>query len=339
MRNPVQYKDVYIRDNFEDIGNPSTGIIYLSPDIVPYHKDELGFPAAKDTYHGPDIGKTFIVNTDNNIYMRARNLGDRVKRAHVQGYATDASLLLVPEWKERPLQTLSGERMIQLWNAKGTADLQPGEIALVREPFALTLGAQGHHCIIGVVQSEGNMINVPSKFDSNAAFCDWVIKTPAVAFRNLIKEEAKSHEFSALCKFGNANKQPAQMLFWLQLFGAPAGASITLQSTDKACAFKHEGVVPTSDPGKPVVVTLPREGYQLVPAEYRGELRLTLKAKEKLPKFYFNFGYFEKKTPTDAADAEYALYQELASEVLLDSTTGRTEEVMPVGEISYEING
>ena len=191
-QDPWPYRDVFVRDNFDDDGNaPSSGTVHLSPDIIPYQGGTLDVAQAIATYGGPDIGKPFVQHGANNIYVRAKNLQPAgTESGTVQLYFCPSSLFMIPsQWTGNEVLTAGNTNTVSFVNAAGSMALNPGDICLTAEAFFLdglpptTNG--DHYCLIAVVNTPNETTTIPSCFDSNAAFVAWVQNTPTVAWRNL----------------------------------------------------------------------------------------------------------------------------------------------------------
>jgi len=335
MNSTAPFDSVYIRDHFGDGGEPhKSGLVWVSPDIIPYQKDKLEYPEAERTYDGPDIGKSVLIGRQNDIFIRARNRSKTAtRRASVQAFAVESTLVLdITNWEA--LYTIHGEHKPALFGAKD-AKLEPTKIAFLYEPFLLEPPPAGHHCIIAIVHPDDVQIVIPKKFESHAQLIQWLQDNPTVACRNLVKEKAPEKTFIESCAFGNLNDKEAEMLFRLTFTDAPVGAALTLESKDARCPFEYKAEISQPD----ATITLPNKGSQRVPPKFMSKVTMRIESKYKLPKFRFDLGYYQKVGPSIAGDPEYALYQELAQEVLLDSTTGRTETALHVGQVTYEING
>jgi hypothetical protein len=73
-----QYDDMFLRDAIDDTGQvPYTGrTVCFSPDIIPYGQTNVTNPDAFfGGNYGQDLGQTVTPSSNNNIYVRVKNLG------------------------------------------------------------------------------------------------------------------------------------------------------------------------------------------------------------------------------------------------------------------------
>lgn len=268
----TQYKDLYIRDNFNDTGIiPSTGIAYQSPDIIPYQDKTLTWNDASSTYPGPDIGKAIVNGGINNIFVRARNLNTVAGSGKAELYYTDYSLVLIPS-KWVPVLSAGKEKSLPFIDGSGKTSIAPNGIAISNPSFLLTgLPPGPHYCMIAVVQTTAHPVVVPSSFASNAAFAQWVQNNPAVGWRNISYSPNTLTQLSRTMRFGNINLQAAYFTIVITGRGFVPGTMVKSQCTDKACPIDQSAPLPQPDTQGNQVISFVTN----VPGNFWGDLVLT----------------------------------------------------------------
>jgi hypothetical protein len=248
----TQYADVFVRDNFGDTGViPSTGVPYMSPDIIPYQSNVLTVQQAAATYGGPDIGMPFLQPGTNNIYVRAENLWPTgTETGTVQLYYANASLFMVPsQWTQNVISTSGGISSVPFVNQSGSTELNPNDICLVQEAFYLaSLPSGAHYCLVAVVNTPNTTVTVPASFASNAAFVTWVQATPAVAWRNLGIVANGATQILQTLAFGSDDPDSNEFHFSVNGTDMPVGTSVTLQCTAQGATFNQTVTLPAADP-------------------------------------------------------------------------------------------
>ncbi|MCK9630048.1 MAG: hypothetical protein M0R30_00240 [Methanoregula sp.] len=265
------YNDLYIRDNFGDTGTiPSSGNPWQSPDIIPYQNEMLTGNHAKETYAGPDIGRSIINSGINNIYVRSKNLNTSAGSGRVDLYYADASLFLLPKtWT--PVSTAGG-KIPEFVDSSGNTSIAPGEIGLSNPAFLLTgMPAGPHYCFIAVAQTTAHPVTIPPSFVSNAAYSLWVQENPAVGWRNISYSPNTLVQMSRVFHFGNVNPASAYFYFRIVGRGFVPGTKINSQCTDRSCPINVDTPLPEpDDQGNQIA------GFQTsVPAGFWGDLVLT----------------------------------------------------------------
>jgi len=139
--------DVYIRDNPSDLGDPHTGPISTSPDIIvrptSVANPQTAYGEGSGTEGDSTLGYEVAAGQDNFIYTRVRNRGAAATSADVQVYWSPVSTLVTPD----------------LWTLVGTSTF-----ASVPTANLLTVGSEivwavvdipgpGHYCYVGIVNA------------------------------------------------------------------------------------------------------------------------------------------------------------------------------------------
>lgn len=287
METASLYDDIYVRDNFNDSGEtPSTGIPYISPDIIPYQGGLLTWQVAIDTYSaGPDNGKPIINNGLNNIYVRAKNLQQiELESGSVSLYYSKASLLLLPS-KWSAILTSLGKAKVNFINRDGNLNASPNEILLGSEAFVLTglSPVQGdHYCLISIVKTPKHTVTIPENFATNAKFAEWVQNNPAIAWRNISYISNTLTQVVVPYAFGNINDTPADFhvrIMTTRDHNFPIGTGIRVVCTDLHSRKDWSGMLESPD----------EEGRQItgfdwrLPGNYNSSLTATFTSPDGKP--------------------------------------------------------
>lgn len=230
------YQGLLIRDNFQDNGiNPPVGDLYMSPDIIPYQNNVLSWDTASSTYNGPDIGMAVIDNTNNNIYVRGKNIASSPITATVDLYYADASLFLLPSTWIHVVLPVADNTMVNSSSGSPVTTIQPNALALVQAPFNLSKlqNPNVHYCFIAVANNNGVQTQIPASFNSNADFSLWVQNNPGVGWRNIVRGTPSQSTSVSYQTFGNANPVPNSFIFSMQGVNLPAGTSWAANCDDQ----------------------------------------------------------------------------------------------------------
>lgn len=247
------YQDIYVRDNFGDSGVfPSTGVPYMSPDIIPLQSGTFSVEQAISTYGGPDQGKHILNPGLNNIYIRAKNLrpsGTETGTASL--YFAKTSLVMLPDtWRNNQLLTSAGQSSVSFVNASGSSNLNPNDIALSSPAFLWSSvpDPAWSHCLVAIVNTPNTVVTIPASFASNAAYVRWVQNNPAVAWRNIIIVPNGQANVIKNVEFSNRDSVPHYFYFSLTARNCPLNTAVTMQCTHQACPINWSGTVPAPDP-------------------------------------------------------------------------------------------
>ena len=142
--------DVYIRDNTSDLGDPHTGPISSSPDIIVRPSSVANPQAAYGEGSGTEgdstLGYEVAAGQPNFIYTRVRNRGSAASPADVQVYWSPVSTLVTPD----------------LWTLVGTsthASVPTADLLTVGSEIVWAtadIPAPGHYCYVGIVDAPGD---------------------------------------------------------------------------------------------------------------------------------------------------------------------------------------
>ena len=175
--------DVFMRDNVADTGvTPYPGnILCWSPDLIARQnmvaQPDIEFGIAH--WSEADLGQNIKRSQNNYIYVRMYNRGNVPDDVSVSVYWTDSGGFLHPNsWK--PIGTLT------------VNNVAPGEHRVAGHVTWLQndIPAAGHYCLIAVVNSNRDPIDIPSSFTSSADYMDFVRNHNNICYRNTTVEEA-----------------------------------------------------------------------------------------------------------------------------------------------------
>jgi len=135
--------DLYLRDYVGDVGDPTTGIVSQSPDIIVRQAavadPETAFGASSGTQNNPALSQNVAASQTNFVYVRVLNRGGSdAKAVEVDLYWAPPATLVTPN----------------LWSYIGTAKLPAvptGRVLTVSDaiPWQNSPGP-GHYCFVGV---------------------------------------------------------------------------------------------------------------------------------------------------------------------------------------------
>ncbi len=171
--------DVYLRDNVADTGDPHSGSISSSPDIIlvpaTVPDPQAAYGEGSGTEGSNTLGDTVHPTHDNYIYVRARNRGGTAATGvAAKIYWSPAASLVTPD----------------LWTEIGTATfptVPAGDVLTVSA--ALTwlqadLPAAGHYCFVGLIGNDLDPAPNPSDFTDWDTFCRFIRENNNVTWRN-----------------------------------------------------------------------------------------------------------------------------------------------------------
>jgi hypothetical protein len=164
--------DVYLRDFVGDTGDPHTGAISASPDIILLPNAEAGPQAAfgegSGTENSNTLGFEAEAGQDNFIYVRARNRGGSAAiNVQAQVFWAPVATLLTPD----------------LWSPVGSVvipSVPSGEILTVSDGItwpSAAIPGPGHYCLVGLIGNPQDPAPAP------ADLLDWD------NFRRFIREQ------------------------------------------------------------------------------------------------------------------------------------------------------
>lgn len=154
--------DIYIRDFVGDVGDPHTGPISASPDIimrpVAEPNPQTAFGEGSGTENSNTLGFEIEAGQDNFIYVRARNRGGSdAANVSADVFWSPVASLLTPD-----LWTLVGSVVIP--------NVQSGNVLTVSDAItwlSADIPGTGHYCFVGLIGNAADPAPIP------ADFVDW----------------------------------------------------------------------------------------------------------------------------------------------------------------------
>jgi hypothetical protein len=242
--------DVVVRDYFTEFSPVRiSGVLWTSPDIIPYGSSILDAATAISTYEGPDdIGAPLVAPGTNNIWIRAKNLWPNgTETATAQLYYSSSSLLMSPDqWVDNQVLTASGNSSVSFVNESGSTQLALDDICITEEAFYLSNlpPLQGesngeHYCLIAVVNTPNTNVSIPPSFSQNATFMQWVESMTAVAWRNITVVPNTLPEILQTMLFGSQDNEDAEFHFTVLGNNLPVGTTVQAQCTSTMCPINQ----------------------------------------------------------------------------------------------------
>lgn len=223
-----QWNDVYMRKNFQDVGNiPSQGGWTCSPDIIPNGTDLINDPVTTLTanWNGPDAGKQTVFEQQNYFYVRGKNLSQSSTTAKFELYYCPSNLFLYPSlWKDHQMKTSSGLTQVS------AAAPEAGSIMVPNEPFAYIPENEIHSCLIGRVITDAHPNPIPedgtiTTMDQLAAY---IQSTPNMAWRNVDLVDQDIPVFNRIFDI-DVGAADGQVMVFLECINV-AGSSVSFSS-------------------------------------------------------------------------------------------------------------
>jgi hypothetical protein len=170
--------DVFMRDHISDTGEEPFGgaLLCRSPDIIP-RQNPVPDPEAvfgAGAWDDGNLGQPVEAGQDNHVYVRIANRGNAPDDVSVSVYWTPASSFPHPA----------------AWNLIGTLEVPgvvPGEHR-VAGPVAWpaeSIPPTGHFCLVAVVDSVRDPLELPDAFSSVQAYLDFVRLHNNLCYRNV----------------------------------------------------------------------------------------------------------------------------------------------------------
>jgi len=138
--------DVYLRDYVGDVGDPHTGSISASPDIIlqpdPVPDPQAAYGEGSGTENSSTLGSQIEIGQDNYLYVRVRNRGGSAAAAvEATVYWSPVASLVTPD-----LWTLVGGATLPSVPAGDVLTVLPA----ITWPEA-DLPGEGHYCLVGLI--------------------------------------------------------------------------------------------------------------------------------------------------------------------------------------------
>lgn len=182
--------DVYIRDYVGDQGNPHTGAINASPDIILLPNKVIdpqkNFGENSGTENNKALGHKVISKQDNYIYVRVRNRGGTIaKGVEVKLYHSPVSTLLLPKLWEPIDKSKPNASDVSI------PSVPIGDILTVSDPItwkAQHIPKPGHYCFIGLIGNELDPAPKPADFNIWNNYYRFIRDNNNVTWRNFVVE-------------------------------------------------------------------------------------------------------------------------------------------------------
>lgn len=171
--------DVYLRDFLGDVGEPHSGAISASPDIILrptlVADPQLTFGAGSGTENSNSLGFEAESGQDNYLYTRVLNQGGSdTTDVEVTLFWSEVSTLVTPDqW------TLIGSTVIP--------GVPSGEVLTVSDAIvwsAAEIPATGHYCIVGIIGTANDPAPNPADFLDWSNFQSFIRENNNVTWRN-----------------------------------------------------------------------------------------------------------------------------------------------------------
>jgi len=171
--------DVYIRDFVGDSGEPHSGPISASPDIIllptSVANPQASFGAGSGTENSSTLGSTAEIGHDNFIYTRVLNQGgSAATNVEARVYWSEVATLVTPD----------------LWHVIGSATIPnvlTGDVLTVSPAIvwpAAQIPAEGHYCFVGLIGNGRDPIPDPADFLDWDNFTRFIRENNNVTWRN-----------------------------------------------------------------------------------------------------------------------------------------------------------
>ncbi|MDJ0944484.1 MAG: S8 family peptidase [Kiloniellales bacterium] len=171
--------DIYIRDNVGDIGDPHTGAISSSPDIIllptTVANPQAAFGEGSGTENDASLGFEATAGQDNFLYARVRNRGGTPAiNVSAEIFWSPPSTLVTPD----------------LWTSVGTVTIPSVPIGdMLTCSDALTwpeteIPAPGHYCFVGLIGTDGDPAPAPADFLDFNNFRNFIRNNNNVTWHN-----------------------------------------------------------------------------------------------------------------------------------------------------------
>lgn len=171
--------DVYIRDFVGDTGDPHTGSISASPDIIllpaAVANPQTDFGEGSGTENSNTLGFEAEAGQDNFIYVRVRN----------RGGSPATNVVATVYWS--PPATLVTPDLWTLVDSITIPNVPNGDLLTVSDAItwpSAAIPAEGHYCFVGLVGTTGEPAPSPSDFLDWDNFQRFIRENNNVTWRN-----------------------------------------------------------------------------------------------------------------------------------------------------------
>jgi serine protease len=287
--------DVYLRDFVGDVGDPHTGAISASPDVIlrqtAVADPQASFGEGSGTENDPALGFEAEAGQDNFIYVRLRNRGGSAA-ANVDAtvYWAPVSTLVTPD-----LWTLVGSTTVP--------NVLTGDLLTVSDAIvwpAAQIPATGHYCFVTLIGHAQDPAPQPADFLNWDNFRLFIRANNNVTWRNFNvvnnapPTSAEPPNYVAL-PFLVAGAPDKGRRMRLEVVGRlPKGAEVMLEmprelaqllqvrpATGKTSKNRRVTLVPVNPAGRTIF------GERVFPARARIPMRLLVNVPKELRKYEF----------------------------------------------------
>jgi serine protease len=283
-------EDVYVRDHVGDSGDPHSGPISASPDIIarpsPVSNPQAAFGQGSGTENDDALGFEVEAGQDNYIYVRTRN----------RGGVGATNVVATVYWA--PVATLVTPNLWTLIDSVTIPSVPTGNQLTVSDAIvwpAASIPASGHYCFVGLVGTAADPAPGLAAFSNWSNFTTFISANNNVTWRNfnvvnnVPPSGGKPPGFVQLPFLAPGAPDEARPFVLEVIARLPEGARILLEAPlyllegleERAPLMETEsehgrGRLPVNPRGR---FTL---GEVLFPAESRPELRLLVEIPKKL---------------------------------------------------------
>jgi hypothetical protein len=175
----IGFTDVYLRDYPGDSGDPHSGPISASPDVIvrptPVANPQAAYGEGSGTENSQTLGYEVEAGQDNYIYARVRNRGDLAAHdVDVTVYWSEVATLITPDsW------TLIGSQTIQT--------VPPSDQLRVADAVvwqAADIPATGHYCFVATVSTDDDPVPPLANLVNFDNFRTFIRENNNVTWRN-----------------------------------------------------------------------------------------------------------------------------------------------------------
>jgi serine protease len=264
--------DVYLRDYAGDTGDPHSGPLSTSPDIIVLPglvaDPQASFGEGSGTENSETLGDEVTAGVDNFVYARVRNRGSKAgTNALVTVYWSEVATLVTPD----------------MWNFVGTtnlANVPVGNLLTVSNAItwpAASLPAVGHHCFVATVGTADDPVPPLANLNNFTNFENFIRNNNNVTWRNFNVVSASPSdpmEFLIAGAFDRAVPMGLEVIARL-----PEGAKLVLEAPPHLLErMGYEGPQ-FKTKGNVSILNLHAHGAQKLgvlefPAKFRAKLRL-----------------------------------------------------------------
>jgi serine protease len=171
--------DLYLRDYVGDDGNPTSGTVSVSPDIIVRQtavaNPQVTYGSGSGTENDPALSENVDTGHDNFVYVRVLNRGGSAATAvSVDIYWSPPATLVTPN----------------LWTLIGTAILPAvptGNVLAVSDAVtwpSAGIPAPGHYCFVAVAGNAADPKPTPGTFTAFSQYVSYVTNNNSIAWRN-----------------------------------------------------------------------------------------------------------------------------------------------------------